>query len=292
MFFGLFTPVAGLLGASFAPYIATWLAGTFGLAWVGGYLVLVGAITLGALLVSRETRDDSPDRTPVRVTGRKSHRCGGGTRLPGTPPCRAAGWRTSPATGPAPWTRGPSGAGAPDGSAASSSRLDPPHGWPGEGRSTDTREGRARRTETPPPHFRTTETMFLSLRRTRVILSAPNEKRSTPRHGGGATNPPRKAPCRTKTRSRGRIRTGIPRDNASREAFRAPRTRRPDRRGPDRPRHRSWDRTDRAFSDPPPRNPALGKARNPRSRTPCRIMVPSPLQSPLWRLSPVAFRRT
>ncbi|PDP89610.1 MFS transporter [Glycomyces fuscus] len=62
--------LAGLLGASFAPYIATWLAGTLGLAWVGGYLVLVGAITLAALLVSRETRDDSLDETPVRVTGR------------------------------------------------------------------------------------------------------------------------------------------------------------------------------------------------------------------------------
>ncbi|ASU58763.1 MFS transporter [Nocardiopsis dassonvillei] len=62
--------LAGLLGASFAPYIATWLAGTLGLNWVGGYLVLVGAITLVALLVSRETRDDSLDDTPVRVTGR------------------------------------------------------------------------------------------------------------------------------------------------------------------------------------------------------------------------------
>ncbi|WP_190394586.1 MFS transporter [Nocardiopsis deserti] len=62
--------LAGLLGASFAPYIATWLAGTLGLNWVGGYLVLVGAITLVALLISRETRDDSLDETPVRVTGR------------------------------------------------------------------------------------------------------------------------------------------------------------------------------------------------------------------------------
>ncbi|APC35859.1 MFS transporter [Nocardiopsis dassonvillei] len=62
--------LAGLLGASFAPYIATWLAGTLGLNWVGGYLVLVGVITLVALLISRETRDDSLDDTPVRVTGR------------------------------------------------------------------------------------------------------------------------------------------------------------------------------------------------------------------------------
>ncbi|MFY7070493.1 MFS transporter [Nocardiopsis changdeensis] len=62
--------LAGLLGASFAPYIATWLAGTFGIAWVGGYLVLVSVITLVALLLTRETRDDSLDDTPVRVTAR------------------------------------------------------------------------------------------------------------------------------------------------------------------------------------------------------------------------------
>ncbi|WP_017586666.1 MFS transporter [Nocardiopsis ganjiahuensis] len=60
--------LASLLGASFAPYIATWLAGTFGLAWVGGYLVLVGVITLGALIVSRETRDDDLDTISAKVT--------------------------------------------------------------------------------------------------------------------------------------------------------------------------------------------------------------------------------
>jgi metabolite-proton symporter len=58
--------LAGLLGASFAPYIATWLAGTFGLNWVGGYLVLVGVVTLVALLLSRETKDDSLDAIPTR----------------------------------------------------------------------------------------------------------------------------------------------------------------------------------------------------------------------------------
>ncbi|MFI6577863.1 MFS transporter [Nocardiopsis sp. NPDC050513] len=62
--------LAGLLGASFAPYIATWLASTFGLNWVGGYLVLVGALTLTALLISRETKDDSLDEIPAGVTGR------------------------------------------------------------------------------------------------------------------------------------------------------------------------------------------------------------------------------
>ncbi|MEU3020459.1 MULTISPECIES: MFS transporter [unclassified Nocardiopsis] len=60
--------LASLLGASFAPYIATWLASTFGLAWVGGYLILVGTITLGALVVSRETRHDDLDTITARVT--------------------------------------------------------------------------------------------------------------------------------------------------------------------------------------------------------------------------------
>ncbi|MFC7326806.1 MFS transporter [Marinactinospora rubrisoli] len=53
--------LAGLLGASIAPYVATWLAASFGLGWVGGYLALAAAITLAALLVSRETRDTALD---------------------------------------------------------------------------------------------------------------------------------------------------------------------------------------------------------------------------------------
>ncbi|TDC93231.1 MFS transporter [Saccharopolyspora aridisoli] len=51
--------VASLLGASVAPYIATWLAGSYGLGWVGVYLAVAGAVTLVALLVSRETREKS-----------------------------------------------------------------------------------------------------------------------------------------------------------------------------------------------------------------------------------------
>ncbi|MCI2418846.1 MHS family MFS transporter [Saccharopolyspora sp. K220] len=51
--------VAGLLGASVAPYIATWLASAYGLGWVGVYLAAMGAITLIALLASRETRETS-----------------------------------------------------------------------------------------------------------------------------------------------------------------------------------------------------------------------------------------
>lgn len=60
--------LASLLGASFAPYIATWLAATFGLAWVGGYLILVATITLGALIVSRETSNDDLDTISAKVT--------------------------------------------------------------------------------------------------------------------------------------------------------------------------------------------------------------------------------
>ncbi|MES2623977.1 MAG: MFS transporter [Pseudomonadota bacterium] len=42
---------AGILGGSFAPYIATWLAVNHGIAAVGYYLAVAGALTLGALLM-------------------------------------------------------------------------------------------------------------------------------------------------------------------------------------------------------------------------------------------------
>ena len=41
--------LAGIVGASLAPYIATWLAREHGLAWVGGYLAGAAALTLLAL---------------------------------------------------------------------------------------------------------------------------------------------------------------------------------------------------------------------------------------------------
>jgi MFS family permease len=41
--------LAGIFGASLAPYIATWLAGKYGLAAVGYYLSAAGAITAAAL---------------------------------------------------------------------------------------------------------------------------------------------------------------------------------------------------------------------------------------------------
>ncbi|WP_210435389.1 hypothetical protein [Saccharopolyspora sp. ASAGF58] len=53
--------LASLLGASVAPYIATWLASSYGLGWVGVYLAAMGVITLIALFVAKETREESID---------------------------------------------------------------------------------------------------------------------------------------------------------------------------------------------------------------------------------------
>jgi hypothetical protein len=50
--------LAGIFGASLAPYAATWLATTYGLQYVGYYLVLGAVLTLVGLLASRETKDD------------------------------------------------------------------------------------------------------------------------------------------------------------------------------------------------------------------------------------------
>ncbi len=47
--------LAGIFGASLAPYIATWLATTWSLAWVGYYLAVAAALTLAAILVSRDS---------------------------------------------------------------------------------------------------------------------------------------------------------------------------------------------------------------------------------------------
>ena len=42
--------LAGILGASLAPYAATWLAGRYGLHAVGGYLTLAAVLTVLALI--------------------------------------------------------------------------------------------------------------------------------------------------------------------------------------------------------------------------------------------------
>jgi MFS family permease len=49
---------AGIFGASLAPYIATYLAKTYGLQYVGYYLVAAAGLTLIGLLGTRETKDD------------------------------------------------------------------------------------------------------------------------------------------------------------------------------------------------------------------------------------------
>ncbi len=49
---------AGILGASLAPYIATWLAKTYALQFVGYYLSAAAVVTFAGLLMIRETMDD------------------------------------------------------------------------------------------------------------------------------------------------------------------------------------------------------------------------------------------
>ncbi len=50
--------LAGILGASVAPYIATWLAKNYGLRYVGYYLTAAAFLTFLGLLSIRETKDD------------------------------------------------------------------------------------------------------------------------------------------------------------------------------------------------------------------------------------------
>jgi metabolite-proton symporter len=50
--------LAGIFGASLAPYAATWLATDFGLSYVGYYLSLSTLLSLAGLWLSRETKDD------------------------------------------------------------------------------------------------------------------------------------------------------------------------------------------------------------------------------------------
>lgn len=58
---GIAYNTASILGAAVAPFIATWLATSYGVGWVGIYLLIAAALTFVALLVMRETRDQSLD---------------------------------------------------------------------------------------------------------------------------------------------------------------------------------------------------------------------------------------
>jgi metabolite-proton symporter len=51
--------LAGIFGASLAPYIATWLAKNYGLDYVGYYLSLASLVTLIGLLMARETKGET-----------------------------------------------------------------------------------------------------------------------------------------------------------------------------------------------------------------------------------------
>ncbi len=55
--------LAGIVGASLAPYAATWLASTHGLAWVGYYLSAAGVVSLlAAVALQRLARASRPMR--------------------------------------------------------------------------------------------------------------------------------------------------------------------------------------------------------------------------------------
>ncbi|MGH9385834.1 MAG: MFS transporter [Vicinamibacterales bacterium] len=49
--------MAGIFGASLAPYAATWLAQNHGLQWVGYYISAISTLSLLGLLATRETKD-------------------------------------------------------------------------------------------------------------------------------------------------------------------------------------------------------------------------------------------
>jgi MFS family permease len=56
--------MAGILGASLAPYIATWLAKNYGLQYVGYYVTGSAVLTFVGLLLIRETKDDDLTAPP------------------------------------------------------------------------------------------------------------------------------------------------------------------------------------------------------------------------------------
>ena len=51
--------LAGIFGASLAPYAATYLATTYGLRYVGYYLSASAVLSIAGLLATRETKDET-----------------------------------------------------------------------------------------------------------------------------------------------------------------------------------------------------------------------------------------
>ena len=49
--------IAGIFGASLAPYAATWLAANYGLQYVGYYISPVAVLSLVGLRATKETKD-------------------------------------------------------------------------------------------------------------------------------------------------------------------------------------------------------------------------------------------
>ena len=58
---GIADNASSILGAAVAPFIATWLATEYGVAWGGVYLMVAAILTFIALLATRETKDISLD---------------------------------------------------------------------------------------------------------------------------------------------------------------------------------------------------------------------------------------
>jgi MFS family permease len=65
--------LSGILGAAVAPFIATWLATKYGVAWVGVYLSGAAILSVIALLAMRETKDISLDSPIADTTGDSVH---------------------------------------------------------------------------------------------------------------------------------------------------------------------------------------------------------------------------
>jgi metabolite-proton symporter len=68
---GISYNLSSILGAAVAPFIATWLATTYGVEWVGVYLLSAAVLTFIALLVMRETKDTSLDGVADQLAGQR-----------------------------------------------------------------------------------------------------------------------------------------------------------------------------------------------------------------------------